>query len=209
MRSRMARQIFFGRERTVLCGRRRAYRADGSPEWYYWGNLPATCFAVLDGRLWFGAADGRVLRLCERDEADAFLDDGAAIDAWWCTPDLPLGGWGREKLVREVAPVLMPYTRSGVKVTYETDAGEVLALDRNLDLFSFETLDFSRFTFRCRPGAVQMRVRRKLHRARTVRVRIRNNPAGRTVRPARPRGAVCPRRARRVRKGGMHAVPVL
>lgn len=156
----------------------RAYRADGSPEWYYWDNFPANCFAVLDGRLWFGAADGRVLRLCERDEADAFLDDGAAIDAWWCTPDLPLGGWGREKLVREVAPVLMPYTRSGVKVTYETDAGEVLALDRNLDLFSFETLDFSRFTFRCRPGAVQMRVRRKLHRARTVRVRIRNNRPG-------------------------------
>ena len=72
----------------------------------------------------------------------------------------------------------MPYTRSGVKVTYETDAGEVLALDRNLDLFSFETLDFSRFTFRCRPGAVQMRVRRKLHRARTVRVHIRNNRPG-------------------------------
>ncbi len=81
-------------------------------------------------------------------------------------------------MVREVTPVLMPYTRSGVKVTYETAEGEILALDRNLDLFSFETLDFSRFTFRCRPGAASMRVRRRLHRARTVRVRIRNDRAG-------------------------------
>lgn len=156
----------------------RVYRADGSPEWYYWDNFPAVCFAVIGGRLWFGTADGRVLQLCERDEEDAFYDDGAAIDAWWCTPDLPLGDWGRGKTVREITPVLMPYTRSGVRVTYETDAGETLALERNLDLFSFETLDFSRFTFRCRPGAAPMRVRRKLHRARTVRVRIRNNRAG-------------------------------
>ena len=156
----------------------RVYRTDGSPEWYYWDNFPAACFAEIGGRLWFGAADGRVLRLCERDETDAFFDDGQAIDAWWCTPDLPLGDWGRDKLVREVTPVLMPYTRSGVKVTYETAEGEITALDRNLDLFSFETLDFSRFTFRCRPGAASMRVRRRLHRARTVRVRIRNDRAG-------------------------------
>ena len=156
----------------------RVYRADGSPEWYYWDNFPAVCFAEIGGRLWFGAADGRVLRLCERDEIDAFFDDGQAIDAWWCTPDLPLGDWGRDKLVREVTPVLMPYTRSGVKVTYETAEGEITALDRNLDLFSFVTFDFSRFTFRCRPGAASMRVRRRLHRARTVRVRIRNDRAG-------------------------------
>ncbi len=74
----------------------RVYRADGSPEWYYWDNFPAVCFAEIGGQLWFGAADGRVLRLCERDEIDAFFDDGQAIDAWWCTPDLPLGDWGRD-----------------------------------------------------------------------------------------------------------------
>lgn len=153
----------------------RSYRPDGSPEWYYWDNLPAVCFAVIGGALYFGAADGRVLRLCEKDEKDAFLDDGRPIDAWWCTPDLPLGDWGRVKSVREVTPVVMPYSRSGVRVTYETDGGAEVALDRNLDLVSFQTLDFARFTFRCQPGAVAMRVRRKLHRAQTVRVRIRND----------------------------------
>ncbi len=156
----------------------RVSRSDGSPEWYYWDSFPAVCFMVLDGRLWFGTTDGRICRVSDKDERDAYLDDGQAIDAWWCTPDLPLGTWGRQKNVREVMATLMAYTRSGVRVTYETGEGEILALDRNLDLFSFETLDFSRFTFRCQPGAVNMRVRRKLHRARLVRVRIRNNRAG-------------------------------
>lgn len=153
----------------------RSYRADGSPEWYFWDTIPAACLAVIGGRLYFGAADGRVLRLCEKDERDAFLDDGQAIDAWWCTPDLPLGDWTRGKTLREVTPVLMPYSRSGVRVTYESDGRLIAALDRNLDLFSFQTLDFTRFTFRCQPGAVPVRVRRKLHRARTVRVRVQND----------------------------------
>lgn len=153
----------------------RSYRTDGSPEWYFWDNIPATCFALIGGQLYFGAADGRVLRLCEKEEKDAFLDDGQAIDAWWCTPDLSLGDWSRGKLVREVTPVLMPYSRSGVRVTYESDGRVIMAQDRNLDLFSFQTLDFMRFTFRCQPGAVAMRVRRKLHRAQTVRVRVQND----------------------------------
>lgn len=156
----------------------RVSRSDGSPEWYYWDNFPARCLMVLDGQLWFGTADGRICRMCSKDEQDAYLDDGQAIDAWWCTPDLPLGSWGRQKNVREVTATLMAYTRSGVRVTYETAEGEILALARNLDLFSFETLDFSRFTFRCQPGAVNMRVRRKLHRAGLVRVRIRNDREG-------------------------------
>ncbi len=153
----------------------RTYRADGSPEWYYWDNFPAISFCIFQGQLHFGTEDGRILRLCEEDEQDAFLDDGQPIDAWWCTPDMPLDDWGREKFVREVTPILMPYTRSSVTVTYETAEGEILALSRNLDLFSFVTLDFSRFTFHCQPGASAMRVRRRLHRARTVRVRIRND----------------------------------
>lgn len=156
----------------------RIYAADGQPEWFYWDNFPAVCFAAVDGRLCFGTADGRVLRLCEDAETDAYLDDGAAIDAWWRTPALPLGGWGSRANVREVVPILMPYTRSGAVVTYEGASGETLVMDRNLDLFSFETLDFSRFTFRCQASASPMRTHRRLHRAGTFQVRVRNDRAG-------------------------------
>ena len=39
------------------------------------------------GGLWFGTTDGRICRVSDKDERDAYLDDGQAIDAWWCTPD--------------------------------------------------------------------------------------------------------------------------
>lgn len=148
---------------------------DGQPAWFYWDNVPACCLAVLNGRLWFGTADGRLCRFSAADEAHAYSDDDAPIDAYWRTPTLPLGQWARVKTIRDVIPTLMPYSRSGATVQYENDSGVLLALSRNMDLFSFHTLDFSRFSFRCLPGAVSYRTRRRQHKVRQFAVRIGNN----------------------------------
>ena len=39
-------------------------RTDGAftYEWWRWTNIPASCFAVVDGQLWFGTNDGRICR---------------------------------------------------------------------------------------------------------------------------------------------------
>ena len=94
---------------------------------------------------------------------------------YWRTPTLPLADWGRVKTVRDVVPTLMPYSRSGATVQYESENGQTLALSRNMDLFSFKTLDFSRFSFRCIPGAVSYRTRWRQHRMPLFSVRIGNN----------------------------------
>lgn len=148
---------------------------NGDPAWFYWTEVPAQCLAVLDGRLWFGTADGRLGRFARADEDGAYCDDDAAIDAYWRTPTLPLADWGRVKTVRDVIPTLMPYSRSGATVQYENENGALLALSRNMDLFSFKTLDFSRFSFRCIPGAVSYRTRRRQHRMPLFAVRIGND----------------------------------
>ena len=148
---------------------------DGSPAWFYWTDVPAQCLAELDGRLWFGTADGRLCRFAKAEEDGAYCDDTAAIDAYWRTPTLPLADWGRVKTVRDVVPTLMPYSRSGATVQYESENGQTLALSRNMDLFSFKTLDFSRFSFRCIPGAVSYRTRWRQHRMPLFSVRIGNN----------------------------------
>lgn len=148
---------------------------DGTPSWFYWTNVPAQCLAVLDGQLWFGTADGRLCRFLSSDESGAYSDDGAAIDAYWRTPTLPLSQWGRVKSVRDVIPTLMPYSRSGATVQYEGDAGVLLTLSRNMDLFSFRTLDFARFSFRCVPGAVSYRTRWRQHKTPLFAVRIGND----------------------------------
>ena len=148
---------------------------NGDPAWFYWTEVPAQCLAVLDGRLWFGTEDGRLCRFARSDEDGAYCDDDAAIDAYWRTPTLPLADWGRVKTVRDVIPTLMPYSRSGATVQYENENGALLALSRNMDLFSFKTLDFSRFSFRCIPGAVSYRTRRRQHRMPLFAVRIGND----------------------------------
>ena len=148
---------------------------DGSPAWFYWTDVPAQCLAELDGRLWFGTADGRLCRFAKAEEDGAYCDDSAAINAFWRTPTLPLADWGRVKTVRDVVPTLMPYSRSGATVQYESENGQTLALSRNMDLFSFKTLDFSRFSFRCIPGAVSYRTRWRQHRMPLFAVRIGNN----------------------------------
>ena len=151
---------------------------DGQPAWFYWAAVPAQCLAVLDGHLWFGTADGRLCRFSTSDESGAYCDDDAAIDAYYRTPTLPLSQWGRVKTVRDVIPTLMPYSRSGATVRYENESGVLTALSRNMDLFSFLTLDFTRFSFRCVPGAVSYRTRRRQHKTPLFAVRIGNDKPG-------------------------------
>lgn len=62
---------------------RYSYKPKGSPrdtfsyEWYVWDNIPALCFADIDGELYFGTADGR---LCKFDNkfTDRTIEDFGA-----------------------------------------------------------------------------------------------------------------------------------
>lgn len=151
---------------------------DGFPAWFFWANVPAQCLAVLDDRLWFGTADGRLCRFSLPDEADAYTDDGAAIDAYWCTPTLSLSDWSRNKTIRDVIPTLMPYARSSADLCFTDEGGETQRLSRSLDLFSFENWDFGRVSFRCVPGAVSWRSHRRRYRRPLHTLRIGNDRAG-------------------------------
>lgn len=151
---------------------------DGFPAWFFWANVPAQCLAVLDDRLWFGTADGRLCRFSLPDEADAYTDDGAAIDAYWCTPTLSLSDWSRNKTIRDVIPTLMPYARSSAELCFTDEGGETQRLSRSLDLFSFENWDFGRVSFRCVPGAVSWRSHRRRYRRPLHTLRIGNDRAG-------------------------------
>ena len=135
-------------------------------------------YLTAPGRQFLGHANQIIRDIkCAREfakseEEHAYLDDTAAIAAYWRTPTLPLSDWSRFKTVRDVIPTLMPHSRSGATVKYENENGVQLALSRNMDLFSFRTLDFSRFSFRCIPGAVTYRTRWKQHRSPLFAVRI-------------------------------------
>ena len=151
---------------------------DGYPAWFFWTNVPAQCLAVLGGRMWFGTNDGRLCRFSLPGDADAYTDDGEAIDAYWCTPTLSLSDWTRYKTIRDIIPTLMPYTRSSAALCFTDEGGETFRISRNLDLFAFRGWDFARLSFRCMPGAVSWRSRRHRHHRPLFTLRIGNDRAG-------------------------------
>ncbi|MDO5548286.1 MAG: hypothetical protein Q4F79_07340 [Eubacteriales bacterium] len=138
--------------------------ANSIPEWYYWENIPATCFFSEEDGLWFGTADGRVCKFCAEDETGAYLDDGEPICARWSTPFTALGSWNCSKNILSFYPVLMPYRRSSAELYYQTERGREQAEDILLTLFSFAEVDFSRFSFRTVAAAVPIPVNRRKRR---------------------------------------------
>lgn len=164
--------------RCYVADSRQKYRDDAagtSYEWYYWENFPAICFLEWENRLYFGTADGRLCRMCLPEEKGAYLDDGAAIDAWWKTPLLNFGSDTLYKNIRDVAVTAMPYARSGLEVYYSSDEEWMrLVYQGNIDLFSWENLDFSRFSFRSIPTPFARFTRERSRHVTVFQVTVRN-----------------------------------
>ncbi len=127
--------------------------------WTYFDGLPTVRCAWTDGdMLCMGTEDGHICRFMQAEENSAYYDDVAmdgsveharAIEAVWEIPQTVLGAYANYKTIRNCYITCMPYGRSGVKVYYNSNNDyQDWVLAENIDLFSFEDIDFSRFTFR-------------------------------------------------------------
>lgn len=154
--------------------------ADGnkSYEWYYWDNIPAICFIEIDSKLYFGTEDGYIYRFCNDSERDAYSDNGAAIKAYWKTPMLDMDVSSQYKNIRRVTVLTLPYARSSVCMLYNSDREwEKEVLRENVDMFSWEKLDFSRFSFRTIPAPIPLCSNRKLKKTSVFQVVVKNEEA--------------------------------
>ena len=157
---------------------RQTYSDEGerSYEWYYWDNIPAVCWFQFDGHLYFGSEDGYVYRFCDEDEEDAYSDNGQAIEAFWKTPMLELDKSSFYKNIRRVTVLALPYVRSSVKVLYNSDREwEREALSENIDMFSWEKLDFARFSFRTIPAPIPLCSNKKARKISVFQLVLKND----------------------------------
>lgn len=148
----------------ILCIDGHCYVADagqsrnaGGYEWYYWDNIPATCFATELDDLYFGTADGRVCRFNDDlvDENSelymrAFNDDGAPVKWEWRSKLDDFGYPSRYKTLdkRGNAVHLKAFTNGKCRILFRTekDFGRE-AMVALVDRLSFTDVDFKRFTF--------------------------------------------------------------
>ena len=181
--------IFVGGRVYGLDGRQpRSYqsRSDMSfvYECFYWENVPARSVLrrIENGResLYFGTEDGRVCRFnTDVDGMARYNDDGTAIEAVWSTRSDDDGDPMILKtlLKHGNAVTIKPYTRSGAKILFRTDRDVVAwqAAEGTMDIFDWEDIDFSRFTFNANDGPSEIPFRRTVKKYKRLQILVKND----------------------------------
>ncbi len=153
-------------------------------EGYYWENLPAVCFCNVrageEETLLFGTTDGRVCRLnTDREKMDRYNDDGQAIYACWSTRADDDGDVTLLKtmLKKGNSVTIKPYTRSSAQICFRTDqdAVEWQAAYDMLDVFDWEDIDFTRFTFNANDAPREILFNTKVKKYKRLQIIVKND----------------------------------
>lgn len=153
-------------------------------ECYYWENFPARCMRnVKEGStetLLFGTADGRVCRMNTDIETMArYSDDGKPITAIWSTKSDDDGNVSilKTMIKKGNSVTIKPYVRSSAKVCFRTDkdAADWQAAYNTMDIFSWEDIDFSRFTFNANDAPQEIMFNTKVKKYKRLQIIIKND----------------------------------
>lgn len=153
-------------------------------ECYYWENVPAVCWLDhKDGAtetLFFGTADGKICRFnSDIEKMERYSDDGEAILAVWSTKaddddDVTLL---KTMIKKGNSVTIKPYTRSSAKIYFRTeqDTVERLATEDNRDIFDWEDIDFSRFTFNSNDAPQEILFNTKVKKYKRLQIIVKND----------------------------------
>ncbi|MGN1014442.1 MAG: hypothetical protein ACI4PM_03680 [Butyricicoccus sp.] len=175
--------MYAWKERLYLAINGHCYVADGRqmsngvPEWYYWNNIPASCFTEIEDTLWFGTQEGEVYRFRMENDRYRYYDGLTPVSAWWCTPLSPLGQWGRTKNIVSFTPVLRSQGQSSAEIGWRTEKGAGMEENVTMFSFSFASLDFSRFSFNASAAAHPISGRRRQRKVQMFQGVVKNEKA--------------------------------
>lgn len=153
-------------------------------ECFYWENVPARCVmkTVTEGveRLYFGTEDGAIRKLnTDIEGMSRYSDDGEPIEAVWSTPADDDGDPMVLKtlLKKGNAVTIKPYARSGAKVSFRTDKDAVdwKVTEGTMDIFNWEDIDFSRFTFNVNEAPSEIPFNRKVKNYKRLQIIVKND----------------------------------
>lgn len=149
-------------------------------ECYLWDNIAATCFREVDGALYFGTADGKLCRFnTDIEGMTRYNDDGAAIVAIMRTKFDDDGAPQMLKTLqkRGSCVTVKPYTRSSAKIAVRTEQDTIpreIAFEYK-DIFSWEDIDFNRFTFNSNDAAQDIYLNTKVKHYKRLQFTVVND----------------------------------
>ena len=173
----------------LLDGRQnRSYRAKSQSDYiyecYYWENVPAACWLDhKDGAtetLYFGTSDGRICRFnSDIDTMQRYADDDKAILAIWSTMADDDGDVTLLKTMikKGNSVTIKPYTRSSAQIYFRTeqDPVEFFATGDTLDIFDWEDIDFTRFTFNSNDAPREILFNTKVKKYKRLQIIVKND----------------------------------
>lgn len=145
---------------------------------FYWDNIPATCAITIDEEVYFGTADGQIMKFyTDVDSVFSYNDNGTAIHCIYDTADIDALLFFKVKTYRYFALRVFPSARSSVKVSaMKNGLWELLKEDHEtIKYFTFSQLKFSTFTFDNNTGLKIVTSKIKIKKTDHVRFRIEND----------------------------------
>lgn len=141
-------------------------------EWYFLDNIDARVFFNLNDTLYFGRNDGK---LCVFDGSTTDLDE--PTKAYWSTPLFTLDTLTHYKTLKQFALLLNPYQRSSVDIYYRVKSVDKMVKSQTNDIFDFNDIDFTRFTFNTDQSPRIIVTNRKAKKFMTIQFLLKNENA--------------------------------
>lgn len=145
---------------------------------FYWENVPATCAMSIDGVVYFGTADGEIMKFyTDADALSSYNDNGDAIYCRYDTADIDALLFFKVKTYRYFALRVFPAVHSSVKIwALKRGIWELLKEDyETVMYFSFRQFKFSTLTFSNDSGLKIVSSKIRLKKMDHVRFRIEND----------------------------------
>ena len=143
----------------IVCGDEAVVNNYGTDTWYYYDHFPAVCMERVDGELYFGTPDGRIMH-CSRQYHS---DDTHEIDAYWESGSMDFGMDWRRKYSANIWVSVEPESQSRINVTAQSNRKSDYAQKTVAhSLATFANADFNHWSFRTNRKPQVERVRLKV-----------------------------------------------
>lgn len=161
--------IVYGREALV-----HNYAADA---WYEYTNLDIACACAVDGVMYFGTHDGRVMELNSSTLSDEMPDGThAPIDCYWESGSMSFGQDFKRKHSAMLWLGVKPEAHSEVHVTIETDRANIDTEKVVVrDMFDFGSIDFGAMDFSLSGRPQMERLKLKAKKFVYYKLKLANN----------------------------------
>ena len=148
-------------------------------ECYYWDNIPARVMFEKGGELFFGTDDGKLCKFnTDLEKRNCYNDDGQAIYCAWATKndDDSVSYLYKTMQKRGCSVTIKPFTRSSAKIYVSKDGNpETFIRKSNMDIFTFEDLDFERLSFNTNDSPQDIYLKKKIKKYKRLQIVVVND----------------------------------